>query len=354
MSKLFDPMQLGDVVLANRIIMAPLTRGRAEKGHVPSDIMTTYYAQRASAGLIIAEATMISEGNSAFIHEPGIYCAAQITAWQKVTQAVHQEGGKIFLQLWHGGRTCHSSLNDGAQPVAPSAIAIDGEIHTPDGKKTHEVPRELSADEIPTVVQAFRQAAINAKQAGFDGVEVHGANGYLLDQFLRASANKRSDEYGGTLENRARLLLEVVDAVVDVIGAGRVGLRISPLNSSNSMRDDDPKGLVEYLVKQLNGRNLAYLHLMRADFSRQQHGDVLSVAREHYTGNLIGNMGYNFAEASQALEAGTLDAVAFGKLFISNPDLPRRFAQSMALTAPDPTSFYTHGPRGYIDYPKAS
>jgi N-ethylmaleimide reductase len=354
MSKLFDPMQLGDVALVNRIIMAPLTRGRAEKGHVPSNIMATYYAQRASAGLIIAEATMISEGNSAFINEPGIYSAAQITAWQKVTQAVHQEGGKIFLQLWHGGRGCLWGLNDGVEPVAPSAIAINGEIQTLDGKKPYEVPRELGKDEIPTVIQAFRQAAINAKEAGFDGVEVHGANGYLLDQFLRASANKRTDEYGGSLENRARLLLEVVDAVIDVIGAGRVGLRISPLNSLNSMVDDDPKGLVDYLAKQLNGRNLAYLHLMRADFLQQQHADVLSVAREHYNGNLIGNMGYDFAEASQALAAGTLDGVAFGSLFISNPDLPRRFAQNIPLTGPDRSTFYTRGAKGYIDYPKAS
>lgn len=354
MSNLFDPMQLGDVALANRIIMAPLTRGRADKGHVPSDIMTTYYAQRASAGLIISEATMISAGNSAFINEPGIYSTEQIEAWQKVTQAVHQDAGKIFLQIWHGGRACHSSLNDGAQPVAPSAIAIDDEIHTPDGKKPYEVPRELNADEIPAVVQTFKQAAINAKKAGFDGVEIHAANGYLLDQFLRASANKRTDDYGGSLEDRARLLLEVVDAVTDVLGSGRVGLRISPLNSFNSMQDDDPKGLVEYLAKQLNGRNLAYLHLMRADFFQQQHADVVSVAREHYTGKLIGNMGYDFAEASEALVTDTFDAIAFGSLFISNPDLPRRFAQNIALAEPDQGTFYTQGPQGYIDYPKAS
>ena len=349
---LFKPLKTGAVTLNNRILLAPLTRARAGEEHLPNDLMAEYYAQRASAGLVIAEATMVMEGNSAFWKEPGIYSAEQIAGWKKTTDAVHAAGGKIFLQIWHGGRACHPFLNGGAQPVAPSAIAItNDEVHTPQGKQPYTVPRELHDDELPAIVEGFRQAAKNAKVAGFDGVEVHGANGYLLDEFLRDGSNQRSGAYGGSLENRARLLFEVLAAVSDVFGSDRVGLRISPLNSFNSMRDSDPVGLATWLAQRLNDFNLAYLHVMRADFLGEQHGDVMTPVREHYRGVLIGNMGYSAEEAETAIAEGKLDAVAFGAVFLANPDLPERFRRNAALNKPDSSTFYSEGAAGYTDYP---
>jgi N-ethylmaleimide reductase len=314
--------------------------------------MAEYYAQRASAGLIVAEATMSMQGNSAFWMEPGIYSEAQVAGWKEVTAAVHAAGGRIVLQLWHGGRACHPLLNGGAQPVAPSPIAIVGdEVHTPEGKKPYVTPRELRDDELPAIIAGFARAAVNARDAGFDGVEVHGANGYLLDQFLRDGSNARSGPYGGSRENRARLLLEVVAAVVKVWGGERVGLRLSPLNSFNSMLDSDPVGLVGWLATRLNDFSLAYLHLMRSDFFGLQHGDVLTPARERFDGVLIGNMGYTPVEAATAIESGALDAVAFGTAFLANPDLPARIKAGGALNAPDPATFYSAGAVGYTDYP---
>ncbi|MBN9695306.1 MAG: alkene reductase [Zoogloea sp.] len=352
MSALFKPLQAGALTLPNRILMAPLTRCRAEDGHVPGELIATHYAQRASAGLIIAEATMAMAGNSAFWHEPGIYSDAQVAGWKKTTDAVHQAGGRIVLQLWHGGRACHPLLNDGAQPVAPSAIAITGdEVHTPEGKKPYVMPRPLRDDELPGIVAGFRHAAENARLAGFDGIEVHGANGYLLDEFLRDGSNTRSGPYGGPIENRARLLLEVLDACCEVWSSDRVGLRLSPLNSYNSMRDSDPVGLITWLAQRLNAYRLAYLHVMRGDFFGQQKGDVLSPAREHYEGVLIGNMGYSAQEAATAIETGLLDAVAFGVPFLANPDLPARFKVGAGLNAPNPATFYSPGAEGYTDYP---
>ncbi len=352
MHNLFTPLQIGPLTLQNRILMAPLTRSRAEGDHVPGDLMATYYSQRASAGLIIAEATMAMEGNSAFWHEPGIYSEAQVAGWKKTTDAVHAAGGHIFLQIWHGGRACHPLLNNGAQPVAPSALAITGdEVHTPEGKKPYVVPRELRDDEIPGIIEGFRKAAQNARAAGFDGVEVHGANGYLLDEFLRDSSNKRTGPYGGTVENRARLLLEVLDAVIGVWGPGLVGLRISPLNSYNSMIDSDPIGLSTWLATRLNDYPLAYLHLMRSDFFQQQTGDVVNPVRAAYKGVLIGNMGYTSAEATTAIAEGKVDAVAFGTPFLANPDLPARIRAGAPLNAPNPATFYSPGPAGYTDYP---
>ncbi|MDD3352185.1 alkene reductase [Zoogloea sp.] len=352
MSALFQPLQAGALTLPNRILMAPLTRCRAEAGHVPGDLIATHYAQRASAGLIITEATMAMAGNSAFWHEPGIYNAAQVAGWKKVTDAVHAAGGRIFLQIWHGGRACHPLLNDGAQPVAPSPIAItNDEVHTPEGKKPYVVPRALQDDELPGIVAGFRQAAANARAAGFDGVEVHGANGYLLDEFLRDGANRRSGPYGGPIENRARLLLEVLQATIDVWGSDRVGLRLSPLNSYNSMIDSDPVGLISWLAERLNDYRLAYLHVMRSDFLGQQKDDVLTPARKHYRGVLIGNMGYSPQEAAAAIESGQLDGVAFGVPFLANPDLPARIKVGAQLNAADPTTFYSPGPEGYTDYP---
>ncbi len=352
MTTLFTPLSLGAVTAANRIVMAPLTRCRADADHVPTALMAEHYAQRASAGLIIAEATMAMEGNSAFWMEPGIYSEAQVAGWKRVTDAVHAGGGHIFLQVWHGGRACHPLLNGGIQPVAPSALAITGdEVHTPQGKQPYVVPRPLDDGEIPGIVAGFRRAAENARLAGFDGVEVHGANGYLLDQFLRDGANKRSGPYGGPVANRARLLLEVLEASCAVWGADRVGLRISPLNSFNTMIDSDPIGLATWLAQRLNDFDLAYLHVMRGDFFGQQHGDVLTPIRTHYKGVMIGNMGYGPDEAAQAVAAGALDAVAFGTAFLANPDLPARIKAGAALNSPDPTTFYSPGAKGYTDYP---
>ncbi|MDR3435096.1 alkene reductase [Telmatospirillum sp.] len=352
MTTLFSPIDLGPLTAANRIFMAPLTRCRADAQHIPTALMAEYYAQRASAGLIIAEATMAIEGNSAFWMEPGIYSSAQVAGWKIITDAVHAAGGRIFLQIWHGGRACHPLLNNGARPVAPSSIAIVGdEVHTPEGKKPYVIPRELRDDELPDIVSGFKRAAGNAKTAGFDGVEVHGANGYLLDEFLRDSANKRVGPYGGSVENRARLMFEVLEAVIGVWGNGRVGLRISPLNSFNSMIDSDPIGLSTWLAGRLNDFNLAYLHAMRGDFFGQQSGDVMTPIRAHYKGVLIGNMGYTPEEAEKAVTDGKLDAVAFGTSFLANPDLPARIKGGAKLNQANQATFYSPGEKGYTDYP---
>jgi len=352
MTTLFSPIKVGALTAPNRIFMAPLTRCRADAEHVPTALMAEYYSQRASAGLLIAEATMAMAGNSAFWMEPGIHSTAQVAGWKLTTDAVHAAGGHIFLQIWHGGRACHPLLNGGAQPVAPSPIAIIGdEVHTPEGKKPYVIPRELRDDELPGIVAGFAKAAENAKAAGFDGVEVHGANGYLLDQFLRDGSNKRTGPYGGPVESRARLLLEVLAAVCKVWGSDRVGLRLSPLNSYNSMIDSDPVGLATWLARRLNDFDLAYLHLMRGDFFQQQQGDVVTPVREYYKGVLIGNMGYTADEAQSAIAAGKLDAVAFGTGFLANPDLPARIKAGAPLNKVDPATFYTPGPAGYTDYP---
>lgn len=352
MPTLFSELKLGALTVPNRIFMAPLTRCRADADHVPTEIMAEHYGQRASGGLLIAEATMAMAGNSAFWMEPGIYSDAQVAGWKRVTDAVHANGGRIFLQIWHGGRACHPLLNGGQQPVSASALAIQGdEVHTPEGKKPSVVPRALEDSELPGIVAGFRQAAVNAKAAGFDGVEVHGANGYLLDQFLRDGTNKRTGPYGGSVENRARLLLEVIEAVCDVWGNDRVGVRISPLNSYNDIRDSDPVGLATWLAQRLNDFNLAYLHLMRGDFFGQQHGDVVTPVRAAYKGILVGNMGYSAQEATQAIESGKLDAVAFGTGFLANPDFPARIKAGAPLNAPNPATFYTPGAEGYTDYP---
>lgn len=347
---LLNPLTLGALTLPNRILLAPLTRTRADAGHLPNALMAEYYAQRASGGLLITECTMVSEGTSAFIAEPGVYSEAQIQAWKLTTDAVHAKGGRIFMQIWHAGRAAHPDINAGARTVSSSATAIEGEIHTPAGKVPHAVPHALTAEEIPTIVAAFAQAASNAIAAGFDGVEVHGANGYLIDQFLRDGCNQRTDGYGGSVENRARFLFEVLTAVTAAIGSERVGVRLSPLNSFNSMKDSDPVGLVGFLADKLNAFNLAYLHLMRADFFGVQKGDVETIAREKYKGVLIGNMGYTADEAEAAITAGKLDAVAFGTSFLANPDLPARIKTQATLNTPDSATFYTPGAKGYTDY----
>jgi N-ethylmaleimide reductase len=347
---LFSPVRLGDVELSNRFVMAPLTRCRAP-GHLPNDLMAEYYSQRATAGLVITECTMVTAGTSAFGNDPGVYSAEQVAGWKKTADAVHAKGGRIFMQIWHAGRAAHPLLNGGKEAVSCSALAIEDEVHTPEGKKPYTVARELTVAEIASIVQDFRQAAANAVAAGFDGVEVHGANGYLIDQFLRDGANQRTDEYGGSLENRARFLFQVLDAVTAEIGAGRVGLRLSPLNSFNSMKDSDPLGWMRYLATELNRYSLAYLHVMRADFFGLQSGDVLTVARQAYRGKLLVNMGYSPEEAAATIAAGHADAVAFGTGLLANPDFVARVKAGAALNQPDPSSFYSAGSEGYTDYP---
>jgi N-ethylmaleimide reductase len=355
MTTLYTPLKLGTLTVPNRILMAPLTRCRANLDHVPGDLMVEYYSQRASAGLIITEATMAIEGNSSFWMEPGIYSPAQIVGWKQITDVVHAAGGRIFLQLWHGGRACHPLLNQDAQPVAPSPLAItNDEVHTPEGKKPYVIPRELRDDELPGIVAGFKKAAENAQAAGFDGVEVHGANGYLLDEFLRDGANKRTGPYGGPVENRARLMFEVIEAVSSVWGNDRVGLRISPLNSYNSMIDSNPVGLSTWLAARLNEFQLAYLHVMRGDVLQQQSGDIMTPIRTHYDGVLVRNMGYTADESSKAIAQGKVDAVAFGTSFLANPDLPARIKTGAPLNQPNPAKFYTPGSEGYTDYPALS
>ncbi|UXD87198.1 alkene reductase [Thalassolituus hydrocarboniclasticus] len=347
---LFNAINVGDISLPNRFVMAPLTRCRAVD-HQPNALMAEYYAQRASAGLLITECTMVTPNTSAFGNDPGIYSAEQVEGWKLTTDAVHKAGGRIFMQIWHAGRAAHPLLNNGTEAVGPSAIAINDEVHTSEGKKPYSVPRALSKTEIAAIVDDFRKAAANAIAAGFDGVEIHGANGYLIDQFLRDGANQRTDEYGGSLENRARFLTEILDAVTAEIGSGRVGLRLSPLNSFNDMRDSDPLAWTEHLAKHLNRFNLAYLHLMRADFFGVQQADVVSIAREHYQGHLMLNMGYSADEAAQVISNKQADSVAFGTGFLANPDLPARVQARAELNTPDQNTFYSAGAEGYTDYP---
>ncbi|MGF1524175.1 MAG: alkene reductase [Leptolyngbyaceae cyanobacterium] len=351
---LFTPIQLGRYELPNRIAMAPLTRNRAGEGNVPLDIHATYYTQRASAGLIITEATQVSPLGVGYPSTPGIHSQAQVDGWRQVTEGVHQQGGRIFLQLWHVGRVSHPSFHGGDLPVAPSAIAPAGEAMTYEGMQPFVTPRALELDEIPGIIEQFRQGAKNALDAGFDGVEVHGANGYLLDQFLRDGANKRTDAYGGAIENRARLLLEVTQAVVDVWGSDRVGVRLSPSSTFNDMSDSAPKATFSYAVDALNTFNLAYLHLLEPSEADLRHGGTPVPTQEFrplYQGNLMVNWDYDKEKGNAAIAAGNADLVSYGKLFIANPDLPKRFKLDASLNEPDPNTFYGGDEHGYTDYP---
>lgn len=352
---LFTPIQLGTYTLPNRIIMAPLTRCRAGEGNVPTSLIVDYYAQRASAGLIISEGSQVSQQGMGYPATPGIHSSEQIAGWKRVTDAVHQQGGRIFLQLWHVGRSSHSSFQpSGGLPVAPSAIAIDGDILTYEGMKPYETPRALERHEISGIVEQFRQGAENSLTAGFDGVEIHGANGYLLDQFLRDGTNKRTDDYGGAIANRARLHLEVTEAVVGVWGSDRVGMRLSPSSTFNQMSDSNPEATFGYLAEQLNRFNLAYLHLLEPSESDLRHGGhavPTAYFRPIYKGNLMANWDYDQAKANAAIASGSADLVSFGKAFIANPDLPERFKLNAPLNPPDPDTFYGGGEQGYTDYP---
>ncbi|MDX9706535.1 MAG: alkene reductase [Azospira sp.] len=352
-STLFTPIRIGTLTLPNRIVMAPLTRSRALAGNVPGPLAVTYYRQRASAGLIVSEASPVCPEGHGYPRTPGIHTPEQVAGWRAVTDAVHAEGGRIFLQLWHVGRISHSWLQPGgAAPVAPSAIRPAGQVWTNDGLQDYPTPRALASDELPGIVAAYRQAAVNADTAGFDGVEVHGANGYLLDQFLRSSANQRGDDYGGPVENRARLLLEVVQAVADVLGAGRTGLRISPENRFNDIDDENPQATFEYVAQALAPLGLAYLHVLEGDMSGPSQPVVdYAKIKAAFAGPYIANNGYDKARATAALAEGRADLVAFGRAFIANPDLPARLATDAPLAEADPKTFYSGEEKGYVDYP---
>jgi len=352
-TQLQTPIKIGPHHLPNRIVMAPLTRMRAPDNS-PTDLMVTYYGQRASAGLIIAEATQISAQGVGYPATPGIHNEMQVAGWKKITEAVHAKGGHIFLQLWHVGRISHPDFHNGELPVAPSAIMPKGDAVTPNGMQPFVTPRALETDEIKGIVEDYRQAAINAMAAGFDGVEIHSANGYLLDEFLRDGTNKRTDRYGGTFENRARFLLEVTEAVVTVWGADRVGIRLSPSGTFNDMTDSDPETFFVYLLGQLNRFGLAYLHIVDALESDIRHGANvinLEVLRKAYNGTLIVCGGYDRARAGEAIAEGKADAVAFGQLYIANPDLVERFNLNAPLNEPDAVTFYGGNEKGYTDYP---
>lgn len=350
---LFTPIDVGALKLPNRIVMAPLTRSRAGPGNVPTMLNALYYAQRASSGLIISEATQIMPEGQGYIATPGIHSAEQVQGWKCVTGAVHVAGGRIVLQLWHVGRISHQSLQPGgALPVAPSAIRPEGQAFTANGFEPIPTPRALRADEIPGIVGQYAQAARNALEAGFDGVEIHGANGYLIDQFLRDGSNKRTDDYGGGIGNRVRFLLEVVDAVAAVAGAERTGLRISPQNPFNDMSDTDPQALFNHVAKAIAAKGLAYLHVVEGnpDGSPMPPFDYLAIKRM-FGGPVIANNGFDKARAQAAIEEGRADAIAFGKDFIGNPDLVTRLYLGAPLNPSNRETFYGGGEQGYTDYP---
>ncbi|MCW0221081.1 MAG: alkene reductase [Prosthecobacter sp.] len=347
MPTLFDPLLLGSLHLPNRIIMAPLTRARAGVERVPNALMADYYRQRSSAGLIISEATSVTPMGVGYANTPGIWSAEQVTGWKLITETVHQAGGRIFLQLWHVGRVSDPIFLNGELPVAPSAIAPSGHVSLVRPEKPFVTPRALELDELPGIVEAYRVGAQNALEAGFDGVEIHGANGYLLDQFLQTSSNHRTDNYGGSVENRARLMLEVTDAVISVWGADRVGMHLAPRADAHGMGDANPLETFGYVVRELGKRGIAFI------CAREKQGpDSLGPElKKAFGGVYIANEKFTLETGNQVLADGTADAVAFGVPFIANPDLPKRLAQNAPLNSPDPTTFYGDGSKGYTDYP---
>ena len=354
---LLSSFQLHDLNLQNRVVMAPMTRSRAGAARMPNDLMAQYYTQRAGAGLIITEGTTISERANGWLHTPGIYTPEQTAAWKQVIEAVHAQDTPIFLQLWHTGRASHPSFQpDNQLPIAPSAIPITGsESHTAEGKKPYPTPRALEIAEIPQVVAEYRQAAANAKEAGFDGVEIHGANGYIIDEFLQTKTNHRTDSYGGSIENRYRFLQEIVEAVLTVWDASRVGVRLSPNGSYNDMGSPDYRETFTYVAQQLNQYKLGYLHLLDGlDFGFHELGEAMTLAefRSVYDGVLMGNCGYDRNDAEQAIASGNADLVAFGRAYISNPDLVARFANNWELNPDADTSvWYSFDAEGYTDFP---
>ena len=359
-SGLYRPFTLGNLKLPNRVLMAPLTRSRSKQpGDIPWELNVTYYAQRAGAGLIFSEATQVSPQGKGYAFTPGIYSDAQVEGWRKVTAAVHDAGGRIYLQLWHVGRISRPELQpDAQQPVAPSAIKPEGAqtfIDEKSGLVEVLEPRALSTDEIPGVVEQFRQGAMNAKRAGFDGVEIHGANGYLLDQFIRSKSNRRTDEYGGSIDNRLRFPLMVVDAVADVWGVDRTGIRISPTGTFNDMHDDDPVATYGAFAKGLNDIGIAFIEVVEDSFQGNAADGrpeaVIQAIRNNFKGAYIANGNYSAEEAHQRIDSGLCDLVTFGRFFISNPDLPKRFREGAPLNDFDEGTFYGGDEQGYTDYP---
>jgi len=347
MPTLFDPVRIGAWSLPNRIIFAPLTRARAGAERIPNALMAEYYAQRAAVGLIISEATSVTPMGVGYADTPGIWSAAQVDGWKLVTDAVHKAGGRMVLQLWHVGRISDPQFLNGALPVAPSAIAAAGHVSLVRPLKPFVTPRALTLEEIPGIIEAYRVGAENAKKAGFDGVEIHGANGYLLDQFLQDKTNHRTDIYGGSIENRARLMLEVTDAVISVWGADRVGMHLAPRGDAHDMGDSNPLATFGYVARELGKRKIAFI-CARESLGDNRIGPQLKAA---FGGSYIANEGFTQATANQVLAAGEADAVAFGVPLLANPDLPARFRQNAPLNAPDQSTFYASGPKGYTDYP---
>ena len=356
MTGLFDPISIGNLECKNRIVLAPMTRGRAGTERIPNELMAEYYYQRSGAGLIITEATSVSEQGLGWNESPGIYTDAMVEGWKKVTEKLKPTGTPIFLQFWHCGRASHSDFHNGELPVSASAVKIDGDhIHTPLGSKPYETPRALTVDDIKAVVDDYRQAAINAKAAGFSGVEVHGANGYLINQFLDSKTNQRDDEYGGSVENRFRFFKEVLEAVMEIWPSEQVGARISPNGVFNDMGSPDFRETYLYAVKELNKLNLSYLHIMDGlAFGFHEQGEPMTLAdfRPVYDGVIIGNCGYSKEDAEQRIADGLADMAAIGRPFISNPDLVERLKNDWPLAPSDDMSkWYTPGPEGYTDYP---
>lgn len=356
--KLLSPATLGDLELTNRMILAPLTRCRAGDRYVPQPMNVTYYAQRASAGLIISEATQVSRNGLGYANTPGIYSQEQIQGWKQITKAVHDKGGKIFLQLWHAGRVAHPDLlEEGDILIAPSSIAADYLADLPNGQFPHVIPRELKLEEIPLIIEQFRQGAKNAKEAGFDGVEIHAGNGYLPDQFLQDNSNHRTDEYGGSVENRARFLLEITQAAIDVWGKERVGVRLSPSSTFNDMHDSNPAATFNYVAQELDRLGIGYLHVVepriKGNVTVEDDGKGLGAKffRPLFGGAIITAGGYTRDTGEEALQNNTADFVAYGRLFVANPDLPKRFALNAELNKYNRNTFYTSGEEGYIDYP---
>ncbi|CCD87146.1 N-ethylmaleimide reductase, FMN-linked [Bradyrhizobium sp. ORS 285] len=353
-SKLFEQTKLGPITLANRVVMAPLTRNRAVAGLAAGPLTAEYYAQRASAGLLISEASQVSQQGQGYQDTPGIYSKEQIAGWRKVTDAVHAKGGRIFIQLWHVGRISHVSLQpNGGAPVAPSAIAAKTKTFVGGTFADVSTPRALELAEIPGIIDAFRQAALNAIEAGFDGVEIHGANGYLLDQFAKDGANKRTDSYGGSIENRARLMLEVAKAVSGAIGADKTGIRLSPVTPANDISDSNPQALFDYIVDQLAALNLVYIHVIEGATGGPRDVAPFDYAslRKRFKGTYIANNGYDLALANKQLDAGAADLIAFGRPFIANPDLVERLKANAPLNELDRATLYGGGEKGYTDYP---
>lgn len=353
--KLLQEFKLGDLTLKNKVIMAPMTRNRSTKSRVPSELNIEYYKQRSSAGLIITESTAVSANGVGYINAPGIYNSEQIEGWKKLNKAVHENGGHIFTQLFHVGRISHPDFLTGNLPVAPSAIAPKGQIYTYDGLKDYVAPQEMSINEINQIILDFKQAARNAMAAGFDGIEIHAANGYLINQFIDDTSNKRMDEYGGSVENRSRLLFEVLEVIQEIWDGARVGVRLSPSGIFNSVGDSNSKETYQYIIEKLNNYKLAYLHIMNPMIPTDDYPEMVKNATQHYgkyyNGTLMVNGGFSRESGNQVLESGEADMVAYGSLFLANPDLPLRFSLKAELNEPDHATYYGGDEKGYTDYP---